>query len=723
MIRSLLGTSVSVIVLLLGWTLSCAGQTRPSVAPAAMREAEEHSVTLHFVATGSPHSVAVAGIFNGWNATANPMHPEADRVTWTITLPFAPGIYPYKFVINGKRWQTDPNAPVQDDGSGNLNSLLVVKPTAYETLPGVAGDGKITAAGVRHEASAGYVQRVDKAHIALILRTRRDDVRSCRLVQRTGSPVPGGHPLMVRDGSDALFDYWRGTVTLKGSGPLLYAFQLEDGAVTQLYDSRDNLLPANESLHWFTLDTALYPPFEVPDWVHDAVFYQIFPDRFADGDKTNNPPDALPWGGPPSSSKRMGGDIKGILAHLPYLQDLGINALYLTPIFTARSSHGYDTSDYHQIDPHFGTTADLKALTACLHLHGNHILLDGVFNHTGVDFAGFKSLETDGEKSAYKDWYFVQAFPVNVQAGQTNYTGWYGIPWMPKLNVNNPATRAYLLEVGTRWIRDAQIDGWRLDAADEVDHRFWQSFRQTVRHENPNAFLVGEIWGNAHDWLQGDQFDSAMNYRFRGAVLDFFVTDKLTPTQFDSSLSRIRSDYPPAATGTMFNILDSHDTERIRTRCKNDWNRERQAVLFQMTYPGIPCIYYGDEVGLEGGRDPDNRRTMTWDPAVQNKTVLSFYKRLLALRKAHPVLRRGDYRTLLSDNSTSLFAFRRSLGNERVVVLFNRSTIAQPVMLTAAQIGFLPLTDWLHSGLTLKKQGSKLSLTLPAKGVVLLGTP
>jgi cyclomaltodextrinase len=716
-------TGLVLLLLCLQWAAS-AQQAVPPGAVDGPWQAESRPVTFSLVVPGSPRTVGVAGSFNGWNATANPLLPGTDRVTWSATLTLSPGVYTYKFVVNGSRWLADSKAPVQDDGSGNINSVLVVKPGDYERFPGIVGDDRITLSAVRHDETGRYVQRMDTGHLALMLRTRHDDVRSCRLLLPSAAGSSPQKIAMTRGESDPLFDYWRGTVALPaGTTTLRYAFLLDDGATPELYDTRNTAAPTGETPHWFTLDLTQYPPFVVPDWVHDAVFYQIFPDRFADGDPANNGSDTVRWGGPPSSSKRMGGDLKGIRAHLPYLQSLGINALYLTPIFTARSSHGYDTTDYHQIDPHFGSTADLKALTTSLHLHGGHILLDGVFNHTGVDFAGFKSLEKDGEQSAYKNWYFVQSFPVNVAAGQTHYVGWYGIPWMPKLNTENPATRAYLLDVSTRWIRDAHIDGWRLDAADEVNHRFWQAFRQTVRKENPNAFLVGEIWGNAHDWLQGDQFDSVMNYRFRGAVLDFFVNDKFTPSKFDSSLARLRADYPPAATGTMFNILDSHDTERIRTLCKNDWIRERQAVLFQMTYPGIPCIYYGDEVGLEGGKDPDNRRAMPWNPKEQDQTILAFYKRLLALRQAHAVLRRGDYRTLVADNNTGVFSFLRTYGKERAVVLFNRSTLPQPVTLTAAQIDSAPLTDWLANGVLFKKHGDNYTVTLPGQGIAVLGSP
>jgi glycosidase len=332
---------------------------------------------------------------------------------------------------------------------------------------------------------------------------------------------------MLRVASDALFDYWRAEAAFPPDlETLRYAFRVTDGAASFLYDFRQELRPGNGVPVYFSLDLKEFPPFEAPDWARDAVFYQIFPDRFANGDPANDPPDVQPWDSKPTWFNRMGGDLAGITARLDYLRDLGVNALYLNPIFLARSNHGYDTTDYTRVDPRFGTTETLKALTAKAHLRGWHLLLDGVFNHTGVDFAGFQSLQKEGERSPYRNWYYVHGFPIEVKDGQKNYDGWYGSPWMPKLNVFNPPTRDYLLDIGTRWIREAKIDGWRLDAADEVSHDFWKTFRKSIRSADPSAFLVGEIWGDARDWLEGDQFDSVMNYRWRGAALDFFAFDK-----------------------------------------------------------------------------------------------------------------------------------------------------------------------------------------------------
>jgi cyclomaltodextrinase len=698
-------------------------ETSNTAVPPTSNRLEERPVTVRFVPTGAVRSVHVAGTFNGWSSTANALTRQTDGVTWSVTLTLEPGIYAYKFVVDGSRWTLDPDAPHVDDGNGNLNSTLIVSPADYSRAPGRLGDGRITESGVHHDPTRAYVLRPDRGHLRLTLRTRQQDVAQTWLLLgegKTGKSATAPLPL-VRARSDALYDYWVGSVAAPPSGQLRYAFRLQDGAAQRLYDHRGHLMASSAPPQWFELNPADFPPFEIPDWARDAVFYQIFPDRFANGDPSNDPKDVQPWGSPPTPFNRMGGDLEGVAQKLGYLQELGINALYFNPIFTARSNHGYDTTDYHSVDPRLGSTAVLKSLVARAHLRRWHVILDGVFNHTGVDFAGFQSLQKEGASSPYRDWYFVRGFPVQVRDGQTNYAGWYGSPWMPKLNVDNPATRDYLLDISTRWIRETGIDGWRLDAADEVSQDFWRAFRKAVRKADPNAFLVGEIWGNASDWLQGDQFDSVMNYRWRGAVLDFFALDKLSPGKFDARLSRLRETYLPAVTPVLFNMLDSHDTERIKTLCKGDRTREEQAVLFQMTYPGTPCIYYGDEVGMEGGRDPDNRRAMLWDKTQWDTSLLAFYKRLLTLRRDHGVLRRGDYRTILADDKTGVFAFRRDYGKEHVLVVFNRSSQAQKCALPLSQIGTGPFSDWLGNGVKLQKQGGQTLLSLPARGVALLG--
>lgn len=702
--------------------LSWAGPMQGSASGRTSRveQQERVSVTLRFTPPHPARTVTVAGSFNGWNREATPLRKQADGDAWSVTLSLEPGVYAYKFVVNGDEWYPDPNAPKIDDGNGNTNSSLGVTPEAYARQPGRIGDGLITSGAVRHLSNGLYIQRLDRTHIALRLRTRRDDVRSCAVEAHPSgrSPATPRAVPMMRQSFDPLYDFWRAELSLPANGPFFYTFRVQDGNTVRDLDDREQLVASSTSpTHWFRLNPADYPPFETPDWARDAVFYQIFSDRFADGNLANDGADTQPWGSRPTYFNRMGGDLDGVLQHLDYLRNLGVNALYFNPVFSARSNHGYDTTDYLRIDPHYGTNETLKTLTTKIHTLGWHVILDGVFNHTGVDFAQFRSLRDDGPTSPYRDWYFVKSFPIEVRDGQAGYVGWFGSPWMPKLNTANPETRRFLLDVAKRWIVDAHIDGWRLDAADEVPHDYWKLFRQTVRQADPRAYIVGEIWGNAQSWLQGDQFDSVMNYRWRGAVLDFFATDRLKPSAFDAALKQIREDYPPAASAVMFNVLDSHDTERIRTLCKGDGRKQRQAALFQLTYPGTPCIYYGDEIGLEGGRDPDDRRAMPWDKEKWDQATLTFYRKVLALRSQIPALRRGTFRVVTTDDASGIFGFERVLGKGRVLVFFNRGDSERSVSVPR---GGLRWTERLNEGARITSQNDRLTVTLPARGAALL---
>ncbi len=458
-----------------------------------------------------------------------------------------------------------------------------------------------------------------------------------------------------------------------------------------------------------------------PDWVRDAVFYHIFLDRFANGDTGNDPPNTQPWGSPPTIEDYQGGDLAGVIANLDYLSDLGVNALYLSPVFESGSNHGYDTTDYHLIDPRLGTPHLLKTLVEKAHERGWHVILDAVLNHSGVDFEPFRDLRENGEQSRFRNWYFPESFPIRVEQGNTNYRTWYGVASLPQLNTDNPETRQYLLDVGERWIKTAGIDGWRLDVPNEIPHQFWKEFRQVVRAANPDAYIVGEIWHNGRDWLGGDEFDSVMNYRFRDAVLDFLALDKISPHQCDDQLAQIRRDYPQWATDRMFNLLGSHDTERLRTMCGGDVNRERQCILLQLTYPGAPCIYYGDEIGLEGGKDPDCRRAFEWNPNKRDESIREFYKHLLALRRDHIALRRGDFQTVQVHNDRGIFAYIRTYENERVLVAVNRSRAEQSITLDVEAMGGKAWNSWLDSGAELQAEANCLCLTLPPQGMALFG--
>jgi len=416
----------------------------------------------------------------------------------------------------------------------------------------------------------------------------------------------------------------------------------------------------------------VHEPSFVPAWVKDAVFYQIFPERFANGDPSNDPPGTEPWGGTPTARNYFGGDLRGILQRLEYLSSLGITAIYLNPIFASNTNHKYQTTDYLRIDPHFGDEATFQELIVACHARGIRVILDGVFNHTGVDFFAFADVKKNGASSRYKDWYFFKGFPVGP-VSSPNYQCWWGYGSLPKLNTGNNEVRDYIFAVTRHWL-EFGIDGWRLDVPNEIPHEFWIEWRRLVKSINPDAYIVGEIWENGAPWLKGDQFDAVMNYRFRKACVDFFATGDAVPSQFDTALAHQRSDYPDSVNFGLLNLLGSHDTERFLTLCHNDTESLKLALLFQMTYPGAPSIYYGDEVGMKGKKDPGCRGTMVWDEERRDSSVLHYVQRTIRLRMDHPVFRRGDFSRLVADDKNSVYGFLRRDGGESAVVIINNST-------------------------------------------------
>ncbi|MBX2993084.1 MAG: glycoside hydrolase family 13 protein [Bacteroidetes bacterium] len=430
----------------------------------------------------------------------------------------------------------------------------------------------------------------------------------------------------------------------------------------------------------------------VPAWVKDAIFYQIFPERFANGNKTIDPPNVEPWGGVPKTKNYFGGDLQGIVNRLDYVSDLGVNCLYLTPIFWSNSNHKYHAKDYLTIDPHFGDERVFKILVDECHARGIRIILDGVFNHTGVDFFAFEDIKKNGKKSQYVHWYNIYSFPVGPPS-KPNYECWWNWGDLPKLMTHNPDVRDYLFKATEHWMSFG-IDGWRLDVPNEIPHPFWIEWRKLVKKLNPDAYIVGEIWDDASPWLQGDQFDAVMNYRFRRACLDFFIDRKSSPSEFDAALAKVRNDYSEEISSVMQNLLGSHDTERFLTLCKNDKETVKLAWLFQMTYVGAPMVYYGDEIGMTGGKDPGSRGTMIWDEAKQDAELLATLKGLIALRNEHPVFRHGTYEPFLADDKNKLYGFRRIHPDRRTtaVVVLNAGESTQAIDIREA--GWFRTSDW-----------------------------
>jgi neopullulanase len=477
----------------------------------------------------------------------------------------------------------------------------------------------------------------------------------------------------------------------------------------------------------------------IPDWASDAVFYQIFPDRFGRSDSVTKPSNLEPWDSPPTSHGFKGGDLLGVAEHLDYLQDLGVTALYLNPIFQSTANHRYHTHDYYQVDPILGGNKALRALLDEAHRRGMRIILDGVFNHASRGFFQFSHIVENGQASPYLDWFFIKSLPLkpyHSPSGQHGYEAWWNLPALPKLNTSTPAVREFLWDVASYWVQFG-IDGWRLDVPSEIDDdEFWREFRRRVRNAQPEAYIIGEIWGDGRRWLQGDQFDAVMNYLFTRACLGFFVGDNLLHQEiartgyqkvealdaqaFADTVRQLLALYPRPVTEAQFNLLGSHDTPRFRTLARGDSSAYRLATLFQMTYPGTPSIYYGDEIGMEGRHDPGCRGAFPWDERQWDQELRDYVRRCIALRKEHPALRRGDFTWLFV--GSGVVAYGRRLESETLIVSLNRNL--QPVTLSLPTNGYLDDGTLLHSiwdGDTLSvAQGRIEGVRIPARSGVVL---
>ncbi|WP_435169220.1 alpha-glycosidase [Paenibacillus glycanilyticus] len=573
---------------------------------------------------------------------------------------------------------------------------------------------------IYHRPKQNWAYAYNHTTLHIRIRTKKNDARSVELIAGDKYNWAGTFTVarMRVLSSDALFDYWEASIE-PPFRRLRYAFRLtgadaDDETVYMTESGFPAELPDNPNTFF---DFPYINPVDVfspPAWVKDAVFYQIFPERFANGDPSLNPELTEAWGGTPTPTNFFGGDLQGVLDHLDYLAELGINAVYFTPLFEATTNHKYDTENYMQVDRHFGTNEKLKELVEECHKRGIRVLLDAVFNHAGRTFPPFVDLLKNGEKSVYANWFHVREWPLRVEDGIPTYETFAFEPMMPKLNTENPDVKAYLFNVARYWIEKIGIDGWRLDVANEVDHQFWREFRQAVKSVNPDAYILGEIWHDAMMWLEGDQFDAVMNYPFTNAVLDFFGHQTMGAKAFADAIGKQLAAYPQQVTETAFNLLDSHDTPRLLTICGDEVDSMKLAALFQLTYPGTPCIYYGDEVGMNGEGDPDCRKCMVWEPEQQNQELLAFYKQALALRRKHAALRSADIRFLQAADGEDggVIVYERREGDERILVAMNARG-REAVAAVPAGGSWVSL---LGDEQRLKPSAGKLQLRLPGYG-------
>jgi cyclomaltodextrinase len=434
-----------------------------------------------------------------------------------------------------------------------------------------------------------------------------------------------------------------------------------------------------------------------PAWVKDAVFYQVFPDRFARSGRVDAPGELEAWDTPPTHNGFKGGDLYGVAERLDYLADLGISAIYLNPVFSSASNHRYHTYDYFAVDPLLGGDAALREVLDRAHARGMRVILDGVFNHTGRGFWPFHHVLECGLDSPYLDWFHVdraalaagrplRAYPDGPSAA-LGYAAWWNLPALPKLNTGNPRVREYLMTVAEHWIRFG-ADGWRLDVPAEIDDdEFWREFRRRVKAVNPEAYIVGEVWVEDQRWLRGDEFDAYMNYPLCFAALSFASGTHRDQGVIDSHgdvragvhaedgrgfLGRVAhqlSIYDPEVIAAQLNLLGSHDMPRILTICSGDRDSVRMATLVQMTMPGAPCVYYGDEIGMAGPHDPGCRGAFPTDEAAWDHDLRSFMRGIIRLRHEHPVLRRGSFTPAGADGPAA--AYLRADADETLVIAIN----------------------------------------------------
>lgn len=402
-----------------------------------------------------------------------------------------------------------------------------------------------------------------------------------------------------------------------------------------------------------------------PAWVKDAIFYQIFPDRFCRSERYHAAGKFVEWGSKPTRENMFGGNLAGIEDKLEYIKNLGANAIYLCPIFKSNSNHRYHTVDYFEIDPVLGTLKDFDSLVKKAHKLGLRIILDGVFNHCSRGFFQFNSLMELGPNSPYVDWFHVKGWPLNAYSGKPNYECWWNFPALPKFNTDCAEVREYLFSVAEYWTKRG-IDGWRLDVPNEInDDSFWQEFRRRVKAINPEAYIVGEIWDAPERWLQGDQYDGVMNYLFRKAVMKYLFDEN--PISTEEFCNRLQEAFPVGRGDIPMNLLGSHDTTRLKSQPCAGWERIKFALTLMFFMPGAPCIYYGEELGMLGGKDPDNRRSVPWEklPEMQQEPVYALVKELTAMRNGNPVLRDGKMEIVREGDTFSVI---RTLGRKKMTL-------------------------------------------------------
>jgi cyclomaltodextrinase / maltogenic alpha-amylase / neopullulanase len=568
---------------------------------------------------------------------------------------------------------------------------------------------------IYHRPQDNFAYAYDNETLHIRLRAKKGDLTKAFLIygdpyQWTENGWTNASKPMALEGSDELFDYWFAEVKPEFRR-LRYGFKIYSNTESAVYGERGFAKSESEDIGFYFCFPFLnaIDVFKVPNWIKDTVWYQIFPERFANGNPELNPEGTLPWGSvDPKPDTYFGGDFEGIIENIDHLVELGITGIYFTPIFKANTNHKYDTIDYMEIDPQFGDKETFKKLVETCHEKGIRVMLDAVFNHSGFYFDAFQDVLENQEKSPYKEWFHLREFPVQAFP-KPNYDTFAFTHMMPKLNTEHPEVKEYLLNVAKYWIEEFDIDGWRLDVANEVDHEFWREFRKTVKAVKPDAYILGEVWHDSMPWLRGNQFDAVMNYPFTNATLDYIAKGTINAEQFSQQLTNVLTSYPKNVNRVAFNLLGSHDTARILTICNEDKDKLKLLFLFQLSFIGTPCIYYGDEIGLTGENDPGCRKCMIWDEDEQDRELFNMVKKLITLRKEHAAFgNEGEFKFLETNNETNHVIYSKHSADETIIIAMNNSSNKINVTLPYDFTGKTPIDLWNNESL---KETSKLELS------------
>lgn len=567
-----------------------------------------------------------------------------------------------------------------------------------------------------HIPKSNYAYAYTDQELHIRLRTAKGDMEQVSIIfshkydwQKRLKKYP-----MTKILSDEYFDYYQYDIKNKDFR-IGYYFELKDAADTLFYTEAGIVREFDHNMAYcYFFQYPYVNPIDVhkqPEWIRDAVFYQIFVERFHNGDVDNSPAYLSDWNSEPKPRSFFGGDLQGILDKLDYLEELGINGLYLTPIFTSPSNHKYDIVNYYEIDPYFGNKEIFSRLVEKAHEKGIRIVLDAVFNHCSNSFPPFLDVVEKGKDSEYYDWFIIDGD--KIQTNPPNYTMFGFVGYMPKLNTANPKLKEYLLSSVKYWTTECNIDGWRLDVSDEIDHQFWREFRILVKGLKEDAIIIGENWHNAYPWLMGDQFDSVMNYPVTKQCLDYFARKTIDALAFEQQLSSYLMRYPDQVNEAMLNLLDSHDTERFLYSAGGNKKALMNAAAFLFAYKGMPCTYYGTEIGMTGAHDPGCRKGFDWNRANWDMELYEYYRKLVAIRKEEKALKYG---ALKFSSTKQLFVMSRATEDEVISVIINSTGEEQMFHSETTEV------RELISGENLSCAEGTLSIQVPAMTALYLKT-